>query len=140
MLILLTDGANTSGEVEPLQATEFAAREGLRIYTVGVGADEMMVQDFFGTRLVNPSADLDEDTLRAIADRTGGAYFRARDAVALAEIYAQLDELEPVESDLEIVRPVDELFYWPLAAALLVALAAALYAMRPGLRSAVVPA
>jgi hypothetical protein len=57
VLILLTDGANTSGEVEPLQATEFAAREGLRIYTVGVGADEMMVQDFFGTRLVNPSAD-----------------------------------------------------------------------------------
>ena len=138
VLILLTDGANTSGEVEPLQATEFAAREGLRIYTVGVGADEMMVQDFFGTRLVNPSADLDEDTLRAIAERTGGAYFRARDAAALARIYEQLDELEPVESDQEAVRPVDELFYWPLAGALLLTLAAFLYAMRPGLRSAMV--
>ena len=78
VLILLTDGANTSGEVQPMQATEFAAREGLKIYTVGVGADEMMVQDFFGSRMVNPSADLDEDTLRAIAERTGGAYFRAR--------------------------------------------------------------
>ncbi len=80
VLILLTDGANTSGEVQPMQATEFAAREGMTIYTVGVGADEMMVQDFFGSRMVNPSADLDEDTLKAIAERTGGAYFRARDA------------------------------------------------------------
>ena len=122
VLILLTDGANTSGEVQPMQATEFAAREGLTIYTVGVGADEMMVQDFFGSRMVNPSADLDEDTLRAIAERTGGAYFRARDARALEEIYAKLDELEPVESDQESVRPVDELFYWPLSAAFLLAL------------------
>jgi len=122
VLILLTDGANTSGEVQPMQATEFAAREGLTIYTVGVGADEMMVQDFFGSRLVNPSADLDEDTLRAIAERTGGAYFRARDAKALEEIYAQLDKLEPVESDQESVRPVNDLFYWPLSVAFLIAL------------------
>ncbi len=120
VLILLTDGANTSGEVEPLHATEFAAREELTIYTVGVGADEMLVRDFFGQRLVNPSADLDEDTLRAIADRTGGAYFRARDAEALAQIYERLDELEPVESDQESVRPVDELFFWPLAAAAII--------------------
>jgi Ca-activated chloride channel family protein len=122
VLILLTDGANTAGEVQPMQATEFAAREGLTIYTVGVGADEMMVKDFFGTRMVNPSADLDEDTLRAIAERTGGAYFRARDARALEDIYTQLDRLEPVESDQESVRPVDELFFWPLSAALLLAL------------------
>ena len=134
VLILLTDGANTSGEVQPMQATEFAAREGLKIYTVGVGADEMMVQDFFGSRLVNPSADLDEDTLRAIAERTGGAYFRARDAKALAEIYRQLDELEPVESDQEAIRPVDELFYWPLSLAFLLALAGAAVAILPGLR------
>ena len=131
VLILLTDGANTSGEVQPLQATEFAAREGLTIYTVGVGADEMMVQDFFGSRMVNPSADLDEDTLTAIAERTGGAYFRARDAVALARIYDRLDELEPVESDEEIVRPVDELFYWPLGSGFLLALVAVLLAIRP---------
>jgi len=132
VLVLLTDGANTSGEVQPMQATEFAAREGMTIYTVGVGADEMMVQDFFGSRLVNPSADLDEDTLRSIAERTGGAYFRARDAKALAEIYEQLDELEPVESDQESVRPVDELFFWPLSIAFLLALLAAVYTMRPG--------
>jgi len=131
VLVLLTDGANTSGEVQPMQATEFAAREGLRIYTVGVGADEMMVQDFFGARLVNPSADLDEDTLRAIAERTGGAYFRARDAEALARIYEQLDELEPVESDQEAIRPVDELFHWPLGAAFALALGAAFYLVLP---------
>lgn len=137
VLILLTDGANTSGEVEPLQATEFAAREGLTIYTVGVAADEMLVQDFFGTRMVNPSADLDEETLRAIAERTGGAYFRARDAQDLAEIYERLDALEPVESDQEAVRPVDELFFWPLSGAFVLALLAALLGMWPGWRSRV---
>ena len=131
VLILLTDGANTSGEVQPMQATEFAAREGLKIYTVGVGADEMMVQDFFGSRLVNPSADLDEDTLKAIAERTGGAYFRARDAAALADIYLQLDELEPVESDQEAIRPVDELCHGPLSAAFLLVLAAVVVLMAP---------
>jgi len=140
VLILLTDGANTSGEVQPMQATEFAAREGMKIYTVGVGADEMMVKDFFGTRLVNPSADLDEDTLKAIAERTGGAYFRARDAVALAKIYDQLDELEPVESDQEIIRPVDELFHLPLAAAFLLTLATVLVTMLPSVRRRWVPA
>ena len=145
VLILLTDGANTSGEVQPMQATEFAAREGLKIYTVGVGADEMMVQDFFGSRLVNPSADLDESTLKAIAERTGGAYFRARDAVALAEIYERLDELEPVESDQEAIRPVDELFFWPLSVAFLLTLGAFLAMMAPSAsavlrRDGVVPA
>lgn len=137
VLILLTDGANTSGEVQPLQATEFAAREGMTIYTVGVGADEMMVQDFFGSRLVNPSADLDEDTLKAIAKMTGGAYFRARDAKALADIYEQLDELEPVESAQEVIRPVDELFFWPLSAGFLLVLSAALFRLLPATRSRV---
>ena len=107
---------------------------------MGVGADEMMVQDFFGSRLVNPSADLDEDTLKAIAERTGGAYFRARDAEALAMIYERLDELEPVESDQEAIRPVDELFFWPLSAALLLTLSAVLFAMLPGMRRGLVPA
>ncbi len=139
VLILLTDGANTSGEVQPMQATQFAAREGMTIYTVGVGADEMMVQDFFGSRLVNPSADLDEETLRAIAEQTGGAYFRARDAEALAAIYEQLDELEPVESDQEAIRPIDELFFWPLSMAFLLVLAGAIFAMWPGMRRSAVP-
>jgi len=131
VLVLLTDGANTSGEVQPLQAAEFAARDGLTVYTVGVGADEMMVQDFFGSRVVNPSADLDEETLRTIAKQTGGRYFRARDAKGLEKIYEILDELEPVESDVEIIRPVDELFYWPMGLAYTLALLAALLSVRP---------
>jgi len=140
VLVLLTDGANTSGEVQPLQAAEFAAREGLTIYTVGVGADELMVQDFFGSRVVNPSADLDEDTLRAIAERTGGRYFRARDTESLVEIYRMLDELEPVESDTETIRPVDELFYWPLALAWLLVVTAAGTTLLPGARRLAVAA
>jgi Ca-activated chloride channel family protein len=131
VLILLTDGANTSGEVQPLQAAEFAARDGLTVYTVGVGADEMMVQDFFGSRVVNPSADLDEDTLRSIAEQTGGRYFRARDARGLEKIYEILDELEPVESDVEIIRPVNELFFWPMGIAYILALLATLFTIRP---------
>ncbi len=131
VLVLLTDGANTSGEVQPLQAAEFAARDGLTIYTVGVGADEMMVRDFFGSRVVNPSADLDEDTLRTIAEQTGGRYFRARDVASLEKIYEILDELEPVESDVEIIRPVDELFFWPLGVAFVLAVLAALFSIRP---------
>ncbi|MDT8321410.1 MAG: VWA domain-containing protein [Xanthomonadales bacterium] len=135
VLILLTDGANTSGEVQPMQAAEFAMREEMTIYTVGVGADEMRVRDFFGSRLVNPSADLDEETLSAIAELTGGAYFRARDAGDLARIYERLDELEPVASDEEAIRPVDELFFWPLAGALLVTLIAAMLSIWPGRRA-----
>jgi len=131
VLVLLTDGANTSGEVQPLQAAEFAARDGLTVYTVGVGADEMMVQDFFGSRVVNPSADLDEETLQTIADLTGGRYFRARDAKGLEKIYEILDELEPVESDVEIIRPVDELFYWPMSLAYILGLLAAFFSIRP---------
>ena len=91
----------------------------------------MMVQDFFGSRVVNPSADLDEETLRAIAERTGGAYFRARDAQALAEIYLMLDKLEPVESDVEAVRPVAELFYWPMGLGYLFAIIATMFSLRP---------
>jgi len=120
VLILMTDGANTAGEVEPLQAAELAAREGLTIYTIGIGADEMLVRGLLGTRRVNPSADLDEDTLQAIAEQTGGRYFRARDTAELDQIYRLLDELEPVESDPETFRPVSALFHWPLAGALII--------------------
>jgi Ca-activated chloride channel homolog len=80
VLILLTDGANTAGEVSPLKAAELAAANKLKIYTIGVGADEMIVRSFFGSRKVNPSTDLDENTLVKIAESTGGRYFRARNA------------------------------------------------------------
>ncbi len=122
VLILLTDGANTSGEMTPLRAADLAAQEGLRIYTIGVGADEMIVASLFGNRRVNPSADLDEDTLTAIADKTGGRYFRARDSQALEQIYQSLDQLEPISQEKEIFRPVQALYHWPLALALLITL------------------
>ena len=122
ILILLTDGANTAGQVSPLKAAELAAKQGLKIYTIGLGADEMTVGSFFFKRTVNPSADLDEKSLRAIAEQTGGRYFRARDTTELEQIYAMLDELEPVEKEQEVFRPVTALYPWPLGLALFIAL------------------
>ncbi|MCK9605492.1 MAG: VWA domain-containing protein [Methylomonas sp.] len=115
VLILLTDGANTAGELSPLKAAEIAAEHHLKIYTIGIGADEILVRSLFGTRRVNPSADLDEKTLQAIADTTGGRYFRARNTEELEQIYQILDQLEPVEKDKQFFRPRAELYIWPLA-------------------------
>lgn len=115
VLILLTDGANTAGELSPLKAAEIAVEHHLKIYTIGIGADEILVRSLFGTRRVNPSADLDEKTLQAIADTTGGRYFRARNTEELEQIYQILDQLEPVEKDKQFFRPRSELYVWPLA-------------------------
>ena len=119
VLILLTDGANDAGEVDPLQAAKLAAKEGMTIYTIGVGADSMLVQSIFGMQRVNPSQDLDENTLRAIARTTGGRYFRARDTKELNQIYAVIDQLQPIDREHQTFRPQHSLFYWPLAVALL---------------------
>ncbi|MFA6970788.1 MAG: VWA domain-containing protein [Gallionella sp.] len=121
VLVLLTDGASNAGEVQPLKAAELAAKEGLTIYTIGIGADEMEVNSFFGSQRVNPSADLDEKTLSVIAGTTGGKYFRARDGKQLEQIYTLLDELQPVAQDKQTFRPQHALFYWPLGIALLLA-------------------
>jgi len=117
VLILLTDGANTAGRISPLKAAELAAGEGMKIYTIGIGAESMEIGGFLFSRTVNPSADLDEKTLKGIAGKTGGRYFRARDTAELAKIYALLDRLEPVEREHDVYRPVTELFFWPLGAA-----------------------
>ncbi len=119
VLILLTDGANTAGEVDPKQAADLAKLAGIKIYTIGIGADQMVQNGFFGKQVVNPSADLDEETLQYIADQTGGAYFRARNPQELIKIYGHLDTLEPVEQDSETFRPVIALYFWPLIIALL---------------------
>lgn len=119
VLILLSDGANTAGSIAPLQAAELAAKAGLRIYTIGIGAEEMTIRDLLGSRTVNPSQDLDEPTMRGIAEKTGGRYFRARDVRELEGIYRLLDELEPIERDKRYYRPRTELYPWPLGAALL---------------------
>ncbi len=122
VLILLTDGVNDAGAVAPLQAAELAAKKGLTIYTIGIGADAMMIQSFFGMQKVNPSAQLDEKTLMAIAEKTGGRYFRAHDSQELQKIYHLIDKLEPVKKDVQHYRPHHALFIWPLAAALLLAM------------------
>ncbi|MEW6221287.1 MAG: VWA domain-containing protein [Thermodesulfobacteriota bacterium] len=133
-LVLLTDGANTAGLVPPKQAADLAAQAGIRIYTIGVGADRVVVRGFLGSRVVNPSADLDEETLEYLASATGGRFFRAKDKEGLAEVYRRIDELEPVATESLVVRPRTDLFVWPLAAALTLSAlraAAALWPRRP---------
>lgn len=123
VLILLTDGQNNTGVLNPLQAAELAEHAGITIYTIGVGADEMIVKNrFFGNRRINPSLELDEETLIAVAEKTGGRYFRARDTREMEQIYQIIDELEPVEDDYQSYRPIKALFYIPLALALLISL------------------
>ncbi len=128
VLVLLTDGANTAGEVEPLKAAELARQVGLRIYTIGIGAEQIEVNSLIGgRRRINPSADLDEGTLTQIAELTGGRYFRAVDTAGLQDIYRLVDELEPVEEPEAGFRPVKSLFHLPLAGAfVLVALLSAI--------------
>ena len=118
VLVLLTDGANTAGEVDPIKAAELAAQVGLRIYTIGIGAEQLEVNSLIGgRRRINPSADLDEATLTRIAELTGGRYFRATDTASLQEIYRLVDELEPVEEPEAGFRPIRSLFHLPLAGA-----------------------
>jgi Ca-activated chloride channel homolog len=121
VLVLLTDGENDAGAMPPLEAADLAAREGLRIYTIGVGAAPE--SRMFGMSAGN--SDLDEDTLKAIAKATGGEYFRATDANALQAVYGQIDRLEPAAGNQQWLRPAEEWFTWPLAAALLLSVPAA---------------
>ena len=118
VLVLLTDGANTAGEIAPLKSAELASQVGLRIYTIGIGAEQLEVNSLIGgLRRVNPSTDLDEETLTAIAKMTGGRYFRATDMATLQDIYRLVDELEPVEEPEAGFRPIKSLYYWPLSGA-----------------------
>ena len=121
VVILLTDGANNVGEIPPIKAAELASVDGIKIYTIGVGAEEMRVPSLFGSlagRTTNPSADLDEETLSKIAEATQGRYFRAKDTNTLAQIYELIDKLEPIEQEPETYRPFQVLYYWPLGISL----------------------
>ncbi|HZR80294.1 MAG TPA: VWA domain-containing protein [Candidatus Binatia bacterium] len=133
VVVLLTDGASNAGAIQPVEAAKLAAAEGVRVYTIGVGADRMAVSGFFGQEIVNPSADLDERTLREIADATGGAYFRAKNAEGLASIYRQIDALEPATAEPLYVRPTRQLFQWPLGVALALSLGIGLLQVAPSL-------
>jgi Ca-activated chloride channel family protein len=117
VLILLTDGANTAGAA-PAKAASIAAEAGIRIHTIGVGADMRQVKDIFGrTRTRKTNTDLDEKTLLAIAQQTGGQYFRSHNPRELQNIYAELDRLEPIPVD-QTFRQTRSLSHWPIGLAL----------------------
>ena len=117
VLILLTDGVSNRGEITPLKAAELAAKKGLKIHTIGIGGRD--------------SRELDETTLRKIAKITGGRYFRAYNTSDLVNIYALLDELEPVEKDVKSYRPIKTLFYIPLTASFMFAVLLSLFLYAP---------
>lgn len=108
VLMILTDGNDTGSLVPPLQAAEIAATEGITVYVVGVGDPAAAGEE-----------RLNEEVLRAIAERTGGRYFFAGDEGELETIYAELDRLEAIEFESTTYVPRRELFYVPLAVALL---------------------
>ncbi len=113
VVILLTDGANTAGEIEPDKAAEIAKAAGVRIYTIGIGAESMVQRGLLGSRRINPSRDLDEGLLTRMAQQTGGQYFRARSLPELELIYESINQLEPIEIEGKQYRPVNELYIWP---------------------------
>ncbi|MEW5836293.1 MAG: VWA domain-containing protein [Pseudomonadota bacterium] len=119
VLVLLTDGVNNAGSITPIEAAKAAKAAGVRIYTIGIGADRMTVPDFFGSRVINPSADLDVGMLTSIAGQTGGRFFRATDSRQLADAYRTIDALEPMPQRAPTLRPRHELFRWPLGLATL---------------------
>lgn len=116
VLVLLTDGSNTAG-TDPMQAAEVAQEAGIRIHTVGMGAEFVQSTDIFGrSRRRQARAEIDENTLSGIADITGGSYFRARDPEELATIYQAIDRLEPMPEE-QTFRPTRSLSHLACLAA-----------------------
>jgi Ca-activated chloride channel family protein len=119
VIILLTDGANNSGVLAPLKAAELAKDDGIKIYTIGLGSEadpRALSNDFL---ILNASADLDEETLKKMADMTGGRYFRATDTETLQAIYKTINELETASQEQATVRPQKDYYPWFVGLALL---------------------
>jgi Ca-activated chloride channel family protein len=127
-LVLITDGSNTEGALSVDEATRLARAYGVRVYAIGVGVP--------GRAGRQPGTGLDEALLERVAAETGGRYFRAGDRAALARVYAELDRAEPAAREARRVRPSLELYPWPLAAALLLALGALAASVRGSARRA----
>lgn len=119
VLILLTDGENTAGNIAPRQAADLAAQAGVKIHTIGVGSD----RSSFGFGFSRGS-EIDEATLEYVAQSTGGQYFRARNPDELQSIYGQLDQIEAIDHDAKPQRRVQSLYYYPLGIAMTLALLA----------------
>lgn len=125
VVILLTDGVNNQGAIDPITAAELAKAFGIRVYTIGVGTQGTApypVQDRFGrTRMMDMPVEIDESTLQQISDITDGVYFRATDNDRLRQVYSEIDQLEKSKINVkEFSRPVEE--YMPFAIAALVLL------------------
>lgn len=127
VVVLLTDGANNAGQIDPLTAAEMAKTLGAKVYTIGVGGygtPYMMIDDFLGKRLQKqPNAEsIDEETLKKIADKTGGKYYRATNTQELHQIFEEIDQLEKTEIITEGHRRFQELFPYVLVPGLLLLL------------------
>ena len=118
VLIVLTDGVNTAGVLEPAKAAQIARDAGVRIHAIAFGGEGGGALSLFGLRLPAGGDEVDEAGLQKIAQLTGGRFFRARDTEALAGIYAEIDALEPVQRQGQAVRPRIERYPWPLGLAL----------------------
>lgn len=123
VVVLLTDGRSNRGEIGPVTAAQMAQALGVRVYTIGAGSQgtaRVPVSDGRGgTRYAQMRVDIDEATLQEVADITGGRYFRATDTESLAAIYAEIDELERTEVEIENFTQFGEEFPLPLAAGFL---------------------
>jgi Ca-activated chloride channel family protein len=125
VMILLTDGVNNRGEIDPITAAKVAATYGIRVYTVGVGAMGQApypIETPFGTQRQLIPVEIDEKTLTTVAEITGGKYFRATDNRKLSAIYREIDHLEKTKIEVSAYRRYTELFYGWLAGGLLVLL------------------
>jgi len=129
VMILLTDGKSNTGVLNPVQAAKLAQQQHIIIYTIGLGAKQLIMNGLLGPQAFNPSAELDEKSLQAIAKLTGGKYFRATNTRALQEIYQTINQLEPSKVDKTVMRPIKALYYWPLALAFIISLYFALRRM-----------
>ena len=124
VVILLTDGVNNRGEIAPLTAAEIARTYGVRVYTIGVGANGVApypVMTPWGVEVQNVRVELDEDLLEQIAETTGGRYFRATDNTKLAEIYSEINRMETSRTTVDSF-PVYKEKFGPFALAALVCL------------------
>ena len=113
VVILLTDGVNNSGEVAPQTAAEIARTYGVRVYTIGVGANGMApypVMTPWGVEMQKVQVEIDEDLLKGIAETTGGRYFRATDNTKLAEIYSEINKMEKARTTVDSFPVYKELF------------------------------
>jgi Ca-activated chloride channel family protein len=123
VMVLLTDGVNNRGSIDPRTAAQAASTFGVKIYTIGVGTEGMapvpVGRGVFGLRYENRPVEIDDALLTEVARRTGGRYFRARDAAALQRITEEIDRLERTPVRTRIYTRYSELYRWPLGIALL---------------------